>query len=249
VSQRPTHSIPIVPLLCAAVLACQGVDAINELPPDDGIGPAVAIAFTNAPVGIVAGAIIDPPVRVSVLDANGKVVRTNADVTLRLLAVDGSDVDQHLRGLRTFPMVSGVATFSGLSIPRMGSGYVLSAATSGLPVIASAPFDVFAGDADHFVISGPLSQVRAGQPFSVDIYVLDAYSNLSAAVNDTVELSLGENPSGGTLTATRLWEPSGAHFTMAGLRIDQPGAGYRLRAKMRHDAVPPGVSVVFTVIP
>src|SRR6185437_13895068 len=49
-----------------------------------------------------------------------------------------------LSGTATVAAVNGVATFSGLSIDQVGSGYTLAATSAGLIGAASAAFDVTA---------------------------------------------------------------------------------------------------------
>jgi hypothetical protein len=63
------------------------------------------------------------------------------------------------------------------------------------------------------------------------VAVVDQYGNVVTGVNsDTVTLSIGVNPGGGTLSGTLSVTVSGGVATFGDLSIDQAGAGYTLHA-------------------
>src|SRR5205085_2148791 len=97
---------------------------------------------------------------------------------------------------------NGVAGFSDLHVRKVGSGYQLTAADTGLTGASSTSFNITHGDATHIVFTGqPNASYTAAQTISVTVQVQDAWNNL---VNDlagsgaTISLSL----SGGDTTAT-----------------------------------------------
>lgn len=78
---------------------------------------------------------------VTAYDVQGnKATNFNGEVTV---AIDTDPVggSQH-GGTKTVTAVSGVATFSTLTIDQVGSGFKLNAAFGGPPVVASALFDI-----------------------------------------------------------------------------------------------------------
>ena len=120
------------------MLAPQGsTGSQNDLYNDVAAAVASQLVFSVQPSSTAAGASIAPAVQVAVEDASGDVVTgDNSSVTLALGANPGNGT---LAGTLTMPTVNGVATFSNLSINKVGAGYALMAADGGLPaVIASS---------------------------------------------------------------------------------------------------------------
>jgi hypothetical protein len=80
---------------------------------------------------------------VQVLDEYGNVVNSTASITLAIAAATPSAGGPGtLVGTATKDAVAGDAAFSGLSIRGVGTGYQLTATSSGLIAAASAEFDV-----------------------------------------------------------------------------------------------------------
>lgn len=104
--------------------------------------PATKLAFNVQPAGAAAGTAFTTQPKVVVRDTGGNVVPSyTGPVTLAIKSGTGA-TGAVLRGTTTVNAVSGVATFSGLSIDKTGSGYVLSATSPGLTSADSAPFSV-----------------------------------------------------------------------------------------------------------
>ena len=139
-----------------------------------------------------------------------------------------------LSGGAATAVVSGVATFSGLSINRTGTGYTLAATSSpSYTAATSTAFNITPGKADHLAfIQGP-SNTDAGSPMTpaVTVAVEDASGNIETGDNATqVTLAIGTNPGGGTLTGGSAATVSAGVATFPGLSIDLIGAGYTLVA-------------------
>ena len=99
--------------------------------------------------------------------------------------------------------VDGVATFTGLSLNRAGSGYTLAAASPGLPGATSTAFDVTPGTPAALSFSvQPGNAVAGGAIPAFQVEVRDAFGNLVTNVSTQVTLSLGNNPGGATLGGT-----------------------------------------------
>ncbi len=116
-----------------------------EPPPSPAPAPATQLAFTVQPSNALPYpvATIQPPVRVSALDAQGHTVTGFVGpVTIAIGRNAGQVAPGTLRGTLTVTAVSGVATFSDLSIDQPGRGYTLTAAAAGLAGAESAPFSI-----------------------------------------------------------------------------------------------------------
>ncbi|HEY3265351.1 MAG TPA: S8 family serine peptidase [Armatimonadota bacterium] len=104
--------------------------------------PATALAFTASPTGGVAGISVSPVPSVKAVDANGATVTAfNGPVTIAISPNTGTP-GATLSGTTTVAAVNGVAAFPDLAVSVAGSGYVLSASSSGLTGANSAAFDV-----------------------------------------------------------------------------------------------------------
>src|SRR5207249_3849569 len=81
------------------------------------------------------------------------------NVTMALGANPGSGT---LSGTTTVAAVAGVATFPGLSIKRVGTGYTLTANSGSLSGTNSTPFNITAGAATQLSFSVHPSNTVAG---------------------------------------------------------------------------------------
>jgi hypothetical protein len=109
------------------------------------------LAFQQGPSNSTAGAGILPSITVDVEDSLGNIVTTdNSIVTLSIGSNPGAG---NLLGTRTVTAVNGVATFSGLAIDAVGSGYTLVASDGGLTTAISAPFSIGANPAQPAVVN------------------------------------------------------------------------------------------------
>jgi hypothetical protein len=137
-------------------------------------GTATQLAFTVQPSNVVAGASITPSVQVSIEDAQGNVVAATSAVILAIGANPGTGT---LSGTLTQNAVAGVATFAGLSINKVGTGYTLTASSGALTVATSSPFNVTAGAAKNVVLTA-----GSGQQAAINTQFV---TNLQATVTDT----------------------------------------------------------------
>ena len=98
------------------------------------------LVFVAEPSTAHAGAFITPAIQVAVEDTLGNVDTTfHGGITMALSTNPTLAV---LSGSTTIVTVSGVATFSDLTINLQGTGYVLSASTAGLSTATSISFDI-----------------------------------------------------------------------------------------------------------
>src|SRR5436853_2713788 len=106
-------------------------------------GTATQLAFTLQPTTTVAGAAISPAVQVTALDAAGNPVpgySGNVAVTL-----GNNPGGSTLGGTTSVETVSGVASFSKLTLDKTGTGYWLTASANGLSTATSRDCNIKTG--------------------------------------------------------------------------------------------------------
>ncbi|MES2390764.1 MAG: chitobiase/beta-hexosaminidase C-terminal domain-containing protein, partial [Acidobacteriota bacterium] len=124
-----------------ATAAGYGVSDVSSasytLPP---AGSAAAIGFLTQPVTSAVSTVL-PPIKVGFVDAYGTpIAKSGKSITV---AIGTNPVSGHLSGtLSAFSGSDGSATFSNLQIGTVGSGYTLTAASSGYATGTSAAFDI-----------------------------------------------------------------------------------------------------------
>ena len=193
-------------------------------------GPATQLAFSVEPTTLAAGAQFDPAVQVSARDALGNTADEfvgSISVTIETNPVGGT-----LTGTSTMTAVAGVATFSTLSVEKVGVGYTLSATAATLTDASSAAFDVIAGPAALLSITVQPTNATATEAIApaVEVTALDGSGNVATDYSGDVTLAIGANPGGGTLFGTATVQASGGVATFSGLSIDKSGTGYTLDA-------------------
>ena len=188
-------------------------------------GVATKLAFTQPPVTTSAGSPM-PAVRVAIQDASGNTVTSaTAQVTLAIGANPGAGT---LSGTTTVSAVNGVAVFSTLSIDKAGSGYTLTAASSGLAGATSPAFDILTGSANHLVfLTEPTDRV-VGEKFSpsLQVQVQDAGGNPVLTAFNSITLTSSVT---GTLSGTATVTPFLGTATFSNLAINKAG-NYTLTA-------------------
>src|SRR5207247_36601 len=174
--------------------------------PEAVTGPdkATRLLFTIQPTSTVAGLPITPAVQVTAHDARGNPAASftgNVTVALGTNPAGGT-----LSGTTSVAAVAGVATFSTLSIDRVGSGYSLSAAATGLSSTTSAIFAVTAGAATQlaFAVQPSTATAGAGLQPAVQVTVQDALGNAVPGFTGQVSVAItaGTGRAGATLFGT-----------------------------------------------
>jgi hypothetical protein len=112
-----------------------------------------------------------------------------------------------LSGTTPVNAVNGTATFSNLSIDKVGTGYTIQATSSGLTAVTSNSFNITAGTPTKLAITSVNggSNPTAGTGFSVVVQSQDANgnpSNVSPATGVALSVNTGSGTLGGTLTGT-----------------------------------------------
>jgi hypothetical protein len=128
---------------------------------------------------------------------------------------------------------AGVHLFpGGTTLLTAGSQTIIATDTGTGALSGSVSVAVSPAAADHLpFLQGP-TDTAAGQTISpLLVAVVDAIGNVvTNDSSDTVTLSLGVNPAGGTLRGSLSVTVSNGLATFSDLAIDQPGSGYTLHA-------------------
>jgi hypothetical protein len=207
---------------------------------------ATKLAFTAQPTNKTGGQQFS--VAVTVEDAsNNPVIVSGTAVTIGFGTNAGSGT---LSGTTTVNTDSnGVATFSSLSVDKIGTGYTLAASSTGLSGTTSNTFSILVGAPSQLSFgTAPSSPVAAGAPISpsVTVRILDAGGNVTTSTL-TVTIAIGANPGGATLGGTLSRGAVGGIATFSALTISVPGVGYTLEASA--SGVSSVMSGTFTVPP
>ena len=146
-------------------------------------------------------------------------------------AFDNPALEAALNGSTTVTAVSGVATFSGLTLAQAGVGNWLIAVGNGLPLAATNTFDVVPGTASQLVVTtAPPSNVSTNAPFAIDVSVEDGQGNVNTAYNGNLTLALLNNPGSATLGGTLTVAAVDGVAAFPGLSLNKPDSGYTLKA-------------------
>ncbi len=102
-------------------------------------GPPAKLSVSQQPTNAVKDTAFVNPIKVQLLDQNGDLTTATDNVTL---ALGVNPKNAHVTGTLTVAAVSGVATFPGLKLDSVGTGYRLVATSGALPADTSAAFAV-----------------------------------------------------------------------------------------------------------
>jgi hypothetical protein len=129
---------------------------------------------------------------------------------------------------------AGMHTFtSGATLKTAGNQTVTATDTATASITGSASVAVNPAAADHLVFLQQPTNTAARQTIApaVKVAVVDQFGNVVTSDNsDTVTLSIGTNPSGGTLSGTLTVTVVNGVATFSDLSIDLAGDGYTLHA-------------------
>ena len=140
---------------------------------------------------------------VSMEDPFGHVITSDdASVTI---ALGANPVDGPLDGLKTMKAHDGVASFSSLSLTKVGNGYTLEATSGSLIAGKSSAINVTPAAAYQLVVTTePPSTVDTGKSFGLTVTAEDRFGNVATSYNGIVSLQAQTfQPTGGTLPGER----------------------------------------------
>lgn len=182
-------------------------------------GPAAKLCYVTQPGGGQAGAVWTQQPAVHVGDANCNLISSASNsVTMSLQTGSGA-----LGGTATVSAVSGVATFTNLTLNVSGTNKVLRASSAGLTAADSNAFTITGGPATAIIFAtqpggGSSNTVWAQQPI---VHLLDQFSNLATPSSDTVYLTVESGS--GTLSGGLSRNASGGVASFSGLRMNAIG--------------------------
>jgi hypothetical protein len=195
------------------------------------------LAFVVQPSATTAGQFISPPVQVAVQNASN-VTQTGftGPVTIGITSGTGAN-GATLAGTTTVNAVSGVATFSNLSITKAGTGFKFSASATGIAGATSASFVINPDVAVllHFAQQPTTTTVNTIIAPAVTVDARDQYNNVVKAftANVTIAIAAGTGAPGAVLSGTKTVAAVLGVATFSNLSINLVGTGntaYRLSA-------------------
>ena len=189
---------------------------------------ATQLSVTSQPSSTTAGASI-APVTIVALTATGDTASSFTGAVS--LSLSGGAAGATLGGSSTVNAVAGVAIFSGLQITKSGTGYALTAGSSGLGSAATSSFDITAGPASKLGFNTQPSSTTVGTPIgTVVVAATDQFGNTAAGFTGLVTVALSSNPTGATLGGTTSANAVAGIATIGPLTVSRAGTGYALSA-------------------
>ena len=186
--------------------------------------PPAKLGFAVQPSRTTSGAAITPAVKVAVRDSIGNVVTAStASVAVALTSGTGK-AGAHLGGSTTVSAISGVATFSTLTVDSVGTGYTLTATSTGLASAISTAFAVdSAASGTTYTTNFPLTEnpiSEGGRWINGGTTGLDwtdvvtttgfAYgTEVNGNYSDATAILTGTWPANQYAQATVYWNPNG----------------------------------------
>ncbi len=191
-------------------------------------GAPAQLIYSVEPTSVESTTSISPAIQVQ--DAFGNLVTTATDSVI--LTINDNPGGGSLWGTLTIAAVSGVATFSDISIDKAGSGYTLDATSTGLTTATSAGFNITVGPATQLVYSVEPTNATSTTSIapSIQVQALDDGGNLVPTMTAPVTLAINSNPSNGILSGTVTVSAVGGEATFSDITIDKAGNAYTLDA-------------------
>lgn len=158
------------------------------------------VVTSQPPSTLIAGAGFG--LTVSPEDPYGNVDPTfTGDVAVALASGPAGDI---LTGTNTVTVVDGAATFSGLILNEVGTGYTLLATTSPISGLLDSTTTVAfaATQATQLVVTFQVPTVADGKPFGLIVAAEDTFGNVDPNFTGNVTIVQESGPSGGSLGGT-----------------------------------------------
>src|SRR5439155_458587 len=137
-----------------------------------------------------------------------------------------------LGGPTSVATVSGVATFSTLTLDKTGTGYWLTASATGLSTATSSGITITPGAGTQLVFGTQPGTTVADHKLrpAVNVRVPDATLFLAPGFTGNVTVVLGTNPGGSTLSGTTTVATVNGVASFSTLTLDKTGTSYALTA-------------------
>lgn len=194
-------------------------------------GPPARVVFLLEPTGSNTAALpfADAP-EIEIQDSLGNRVWTTATVSIAIATNGGIMEPGTLSGTTTRTAINGRATFTGLSIDKVGA-YTLSVSSAGLTSSTTGTFTIIEGAAAAVVFATQPGNGTAGAALLVQpvLQTVDAGGNHVASAGIPVELSVLSGPGGINTVQQNPVQTAAGYATFSGLTFTQAGS-YVLRA-------------------
>ena len=191
-------------------------------------GAATALAITTSPPTGQSGVVLSPQPVVRLVDANGNTVPTSGVSVTATLASGGGT----LGGTLAATTVSGVATFTNLTLTGITGAYTINFSSGALTSVTTGAIAVSAGAPAVLAFQVQPTDVASGAAIApaVVVRVLDGAGNLVPTATNSITIGLGSNPGGSTLSGTVTASAVAGVATFSTLSLNKTGAGYTLAA-------------------
>ena len=174
-------------------------------------GSANRLVFITGPTDRIVGQKFSPALQVQVQDAGGNPVLLASGLITLTSSVTGT-----LTGTATATPLLGTATFSNLAVNKAGTGYTLTALSSGVTSQTSVAFDVAQASTSTTITSkspGGASVVGQNVTFNYDVNIL---APGAGSLTGTVTVSDGSQSCTGAINA-------GSGLGSCAIAFDSPG--------------------------
>jgi hypothetical protein len=195
-------------------------------------GSPYKLAYAVQPGQTVAGQNISPALKVAIKDFFDNTV--SSDNTSQVnVAIQNNPAGGTLAGTTAETAASGEATFSGLNIDKVGTGYTFIGTSAGLNPATSDAFNITPAAPNYLSFLAQPTNTRAGVIITpeVKVAVRDLFGNITTQDNSTlVNIAIRDNPGGGGLFGTKAKTSSAGIAAFDDLRINKKGDGYTFEA-------------------
>ena len=207
--------------------------------------PATKLAITTQPAATTTVGNTLAAMVVTVQDAGNNTATTfTGPVTV---AFGTNTVGAVLGGTTTVNAVAGIATFSTLTVNKVGTGFTLVATSPLLTNAVTNAFATTAGAAARLAFTTSINGSLGGATLTPTITVaaVDTLGNPVISFTDTVRIAIATNPSTGILSGTLKAAAVAGVASFTNLAIDKAGIGYTLSASAT--GLNSGTSLPFSV--
>jgi streptogramin lyase len=189
------------------------------------------LVVTTQPSGVTAGRPFGFKVAVRFTGSGAVDQSFNGTVTVSI----GNDPAGGLLGGGPFQVKAknGVATFTGLTLDKVGTHYTLNVSANSVFGSSTGFFEVTAPPitAKQFLVwSQPPATVLPGQPFSIIVYTANSSGQYDPSYTGPATLSMIVNPGGSTLGGTQTVMVTNGIAVFSGLTLNNPASGYVMEA-------------------
>lgn len=197
------------------------------------ISPATKskLTFIVNPTDTSLETIISPTIEIEIQDIFGNKTNDNDNVTLTINN-DPTNGAANLSGTLTKDAVNGLISFTDVMIDTIGSGYTLKASSAEFSDSSTLSFDVLSGPATKLIIKQQPNNSSRDTIISpsLSVEIQDDHGNLVTSATNTINVSLGSDPSSGTasLSGSLSVQAIDGIANFDNLKVDTAGDGYTL---------------------